>query len=109
MTTCKLLLVLGLIALACCTRLARDSVARSPVAASGTGQYVADRRAGAAVAGRRDADRRLLDYALQRWKHERQLMMTREELKQESREEQGDPQVRSRQRKLQREAARNAD
>lgn len=46
----------------------------------------------------------LLDYALQRWKHERQLMMTREELKQESREEQGDPQVRSRQRKLQREA-----
>lgn len=46
----------------------------------------------------------LADYALQRWKHERQLMMTREELKQESREEQGDPQVRSRQRKLQREA-----
>ncbi len=46
----------------------------------------------------------LLDYALQRWKHERQLMMTREELKQEAREEQGDPQVKSRQRKLQREA-----
>ena len=46
----------------------------------------------------------LADYALQRWKHERQLMMTREELKQESREEQGDPQVRSRQRKLHREA-----
>ena len=46
----------------------------------------------------------LADYALQLWKHERQLMMTREEIKQESREEQGDPQVRSRQRKLLREA-----
>ena len=46
----------------------------------------------------------LADYALQLWKHERQLMMTREELKQEGREEQGDPQVKSRQRKLQREA-----
>jgi flagellar biosynthesis protein FlhB len=46
----------------------------------------------------------LVDYALQRWKHERQLKMTREEQKQEAREEQGDPQVRSRQRKLQREA-----
>ena len=46
----------------------------------------------------------LVDYALQRWKHERQLMMTREELKQEAREEQGDPQVRSRQRKMLREA-----
>ena len=46
----------------------------------------------------------LADYALQRWKHERQLMMTREEQKQEAREEQGDPQVRSRQRRLQREA-----
>jgi flagellar biosynthetic protein FlhB len=46
----------------------------------------------------------LVDYGLQRWKHERQLLMTREELKQEAREEQGDPHVRSRQRKLQREA-----
>jgi len=46
----------------------------------------------------------LADYALQLWKHERQLKMTREEVKQEGREEQGDPQVRSRQRKLQREA-----
>ena len=46
----------------------------------------------------------LADYALQLWKHERQLKMTREELKQEGREEQGDPQVKSRQRKLQREA-----
>ncbi len=46
----------------------------------------------------------LADYALQRWKHERQLMMTREEQKQEAREEQGDPQVKSRQRRLQREA-----
>jgi len=46
----------------------------------------------------------LADYALQLWKHERQLKMTREELKQEGREEQGDPQVRSRQRKLHREA-----
>ena len=46
----------------------------------------------------------LADYALQWWKHERQIKMTREEMKQEGREEQGDPQVRSRQRKLQREA-----
>lgn len=46
----------------------------------------------------------LADYAYQLWKHERQLKMTREELKQEGREEQGDPQIKSRQRRLQREA-----
>ncbi len=46
----------------------------------------------------------MAEYALQLWKHERQLKMTREELKQEGREEQGDPQIRSRQRKLHRES-----
>ena len=46
------------------------------------------------------------DYLAQRWQFERSLMMTKEELKQEYRESEGDPQVKSRIKSLQREAAR---
>ncbi|MDA8387467.1 MAG: EscU/YscU/HrcU family type III secretion system export apparatus switch protein, partial [Nitrospiraceae bacterium] len=43
------------------------------------------------------------DYLLDRWKFERSLMMTREELKQEYKETEGDPLIKSRIRSLQRE------
>jgi len=46
------------------------------------------------------------DYAYQRWEHERSLMMTRDELKQELKETEGDPQLRGRIRQRQREVAR---
>src|SRR5262245_22139814 len=45
------------------------------------------------------------DYAYQRWRFERSLYMTRQELKEEMRREEGNPQVRARMRKLQRETA----
>ena len=45
------------------------------------------------------------DYLYQRLRHEHRLKMTREELKQENKETEGDPHVRARIRKLQREAA----
>ena len=48
----------------------------------------------------------LLDLLLQRFRHEQQLRMTREELKQESKEDEGDPHQRAHVRKLQRDAAR---
>lgn len=37
----------------------------------------------------------LLDYAYQRWRHEKQLMMTKQEVKEERKREEGDPEVRS--------------
>lgn len=43
------------------------------------------------------------DYAWQRWRYERQLMMTRWELKEELRQDEGDPLLRARLRKLMRE------
>lgn len=46
------------------------------------------------------------DYAYQRWRHEQALLMTRQELKDDLKREEGDPQVKARIRKLQREAAR---
>lgn len=46
------------------------------------------------------------DYGFQRWRHEQSLYMTRTEAKEESRREEGDPQIKARVRKLQREAAR---
>lgn len=46
------------------------------------------------------------DYAFQRWQWSRDLRMTRQELKQEQRETEGDPLIRSRVRSLQRQAAR---
>jgi flagellar biosynthetic protein FlhB len=45
------------------------------------------------------------DYAWQRWQHEQSLHMTKQEKKDEQKEDEGDPQVKLRQRKLQREAA----
>ena len=48
----------------------------------------------------------LADYVFQRWRHETSLMMTRQEMKEEVKREEGDPQIRARIRKLQREAAR---
>lgn len=46
-----------------------------------------------------------IDYGWQRWQFERSLYMTRQELKDEIKREEGDPQIRGRIRKLQREAA----
>jgi flagellar biosynthesis protein FlhB len=46
------------------------------------------------------------DYAFQRWQFARDLRMTKEEVKQEQRETEGDPLIRSRIRSLQREKAR---
>jgi flagellar biosynthetic protein FlhB len=48
-----------------------------------------------------------LDYAYQRFEWERNLRMTKQEIKQEHRETEGDPLLRSRIRSLQRERARN--
>jgi flagellar biosynthetic protein FlhB len=48
----------------------------------------------------------LADYAFQRWRHEQSLYMTRQELKEELKREEGDPLMRARIRRLQREAAR---
>jgi flagellar biosynthetic protein FlhB len=45
------------------------------------------------------------DYAYQFWRHERSLRMTRQELKEDLKREEGDPQIKARIRKLQREAA----
>jgi flagellar biosynthetic protein FlhB len=48
----------------------------------------------------------LVDYLFQRWRHERSLMMTRQELKEEAKRDEGDPQIRARLRKLQREVSK---
>jgi flagellar biosynthetic protein FlhB len=45
------------------------------------------------------------DYAWQRWRLEQSLRMTRQELKEEVKRDEGDPQIKARIRKLQREAA----
>jgi len=45
----------------------------------------------------------LLDYSYQRWEHEKKLRMTREELKEEIKQTEGDPLVRARMRNRQRE------
>jgi len=45
----------------------------------------------------------LLDYLFQRWRHEQDLKMTRRELQDERKEDEGDPHMRARIRKLQRE------
>jgi len=47
------------------------------------------------------------DYVFQRWRHEQSLRMTREELKEEVKREEGDPHVKARIRKLQREASKS--
>jgi flagellar biosynthetic protein FlhB len=48
----------------------------------------------------------MADYATQRWRHERSIMMSRQELKEETKREEGDPLMRARIRKLARETAR---
>ncbi len=48
----------------------------------------------------------IIDYTYQRWQHEKDLRMTKEEVKQEMKDVQGDPQVKSRIRSIQREMAR---
>lgn len=48
----------------------------------------------------------LIDYVYQRWQHERDLRMTKEEVKQEMKDVQGDPQIKGRIRSIQREMAR---
>jgi len=47
-----------------------------------------------------------LDYAYQRWEHNQSIRMTKQEVKEELKQTEGDPQVRMRIRSLQREAAR---
>src|SRR5690606_26591107 len=49
----------------------------------------------------------LIDVPYQLWNHARQLKMSKEELRKESKEDEGDPQVKARIRGLQREAARH--
>lgn len=48
----------------------------------------------------------LADFVYQRWKHEQELRMTRQELKEELKREEGDPMIRARIRSLQRELSR---
>ncbi|NOY64938.1 MAG: flagellar biosynthesis protein FlhB [Nitrospirae bacterium] len=47
-----------------------------------------------------------LDYINQKWRHERSLRMTKEEIKEEYKETEGDPQIKARIRSIQREMAR---
>jgi flagellar biosynthetic protein FlhB len=47
-----------------------------------------------------------LDYRYQRWRHERDLRMSRQELRDEQRQQEGDPLVKARVRSIQRETAR---
>ena len=47
----------------------------------------------------------VIDYGFQRWKYNQDLMMTDEELREEMKMMQGDPQVKSRRRKVQRDLA----
>ena len=48
----------------------------------------------------------VLDYAFQRWEFEKSLRMSRQEIKEEFKQQEGDPQVRARVRSLQREMSR---
>jgi flagellar biosynthetic protein FlhB len=47
----------------------------------------------------------MLDYLFQRWRHEQDLKMSRREIKEEQKQEEGDPHVKARVKRLQREAA----
>ena len=49
----------------------------------------------------------LLEFAFQRWKHEQDLMMTDQELRDEMKETEGDPQVAARRKQVQRQMATN--
>ena len=46
-----------------------------------------------------------LDYLFQRWKHDQDMMMSKQEIKDENKQMEGDPQLKARIRKLQRETA----
>ncbi len=48
----------------------------------------------------------LLDYAYQRWRHEKELMMTKQELKEERKRDEGSPEVQARQERVRRAMAR---
>lgn len=48
----------------------------------------------------------IIDYTYQRWQHEKDLKMTKEEVRQEMKDIQGDPQIKGRIRSIQREMAR---
>ncbi|HOH08661.1 MAG TPA: flagellar biosynthesis protein FlhB [bacterium] len=48
----------------------------------------------------------ILDYLYQRWEHERSIKMTRQEIKEENKQMEGDPLIKGRMKRLQREAAR---
>ncbi|MEM6329333.1 MAG: EscU/YscU/HrcU family type III secretion system export apparatus switch protein, partial [Planctomycetota bacterium] len=49
----------------------------------------------------------LADYAVQKWKHEQDLKMTHQEIKEEMKNQQGDPQVVARRKQIQRQMALN--
>lgn len=66
--------------------------------------HVALRCTGAALAA--IAVVALFDYGYQRWQHERDLMMTRKEIRDEAKATEGDPHVKARVRQIQRELAR---
>lgn len=48
----------------------------------------------------------LIDYAFQRWRYEKELRMTKQEIKEEHKEQEGDPQIKARIRNIMREMAR---
>lgn len=48
----------------------------------------------------------IVDYIYQRWQHEEDLKMSRQDVKEEQKQDEGDPKIKQRLRKLQREAAR---
>ncbi len=48
----------------------------------------------------------VLDYAFQRWQHEKDLRMTKQEIKEEFKQSEGDPKIKARIRSIQREMAR---
>ena len=50
----------------------------------------------------------ILDYSFQRWEYEKNLRMTRQEVREEVKQQEGDPMMRSRVRNLQRERDRYA-
>ena len=50
---------------------------------------------------------RVLDYAYQRWKHEKDLRMTQQEIREEMKDYQGDPQIIARRRAVQRQLVLN--
>jgi flagellar biosynthetic protein FlhB len=45
----------------------------------------------------------MADFLFQRWQHEQDLMMTKQEVRDESKQEEGDPQIRGRRRRMARE------